>query len=439
VNVIGPFNLTNVMVSTKLDLSGAKYAMSNGHWNTGVFYLGTKPTGGDVDSEGLGARFHVGSNITGSYGFVADKRANAPWHLWVRDSTSYYKSCAEVNTAGQAGKTHTLDPDGPGGNPPVQIFCPASPLSPAPVGLCQAEVGASPACNSYVGAAGFNFSKINFAGKMTLQAGYFKVGSTTIKGNRGIIQLANGAVYSLKYATSAAMQVSSTGTYATFGSGLSNPHGILQLFNKNILIGDHGKVARIFTPANVFVSLFGQVASWPTQMASGEVWTGAGTELWRMDLSGKLLSKVTHASFHEGVTLVIQLADGRYLASFHGKVYPSVPGRVIFLDSSGTPMVPTKAPAGMTLTSNGSFYHKDFSGQHEVIQLPNEMILIASYWTDKLVRLNKDGSYVDSLTLGTGCAGNGCGYAPSGLMLTKDGKLVMTTGNNTTRVVTFGP
>jgi hypothetical protein len=79
------------------------------------------------------------------------------------------------------------------------------------------------------------------------------------------------------------------------------------------------------------------------------------------------------------------------------------------------------------------------SGQHELIQLPNGQILIADFWTDKIIRLNEDGSLVDILTFGTGCTGNDCPYAPSGMILDKNGRLLVSTGSNQVRVVTFGP
>lgn len=85
VNVVGPFNQPNVLVSSRSNLTNAVATRSNGHWFGGVFYLGTSPGGADSDGEGIAARFHVGSNIGPSFGFVGDTRQNALWHLWLRE------------------------------------------------------------------------------------------------------------------------------------------------------------------------------------------------------------------------------------------------------------------------------------------------------------------------------------------------------------------
>jgi hypothetical protein len=85
IQIIGPFNVAAVQVSTSLNLTGAKTARQNGHWGQGMFYLGTLPGSGDIDDEGLGARFHVGTNLPGVYGYVGDTRVDSRWHLWLRE------------------------------------------------------------------------------------------------------------------------------------------------------------------------------------------------------------------------------------------------------------------------------------------------------------------------------------------------------------------
>jgi hypothetical protein len=84
VNVVGPFDLPNVLVSLSPDLSSPVEAQLNGHWYNGAFYLGTAPNAADGDSEGLGARYHVGTNVPGEYGWIAGARVSALWHLWLR-------------------------------------------------------------------------------------------------------------------------------------------------------------------------------------------------------------------------------------------------------------------------------------------------------------------------------------------------------------------
>ncbi len=442
VNLVGPFNLSNVKVSAKADLSGAVQALVNGHWHSGVFYLGTAPNGADTDGEGLGARFHVGSNSAGQWGYVGGTRAKARWHLWLREGKVFYKSCAEVKQAGKPAGTYELDPDGPGGVAPVNVYCPTASVSLAPVGLCQAEVGGTPACRSYVDAAGFSFGGVDFAGKMIYKAALYQRGATKVPGNRGILQTGAGAIYSATYGQSTFHRTLSSGTYSKVGSGLSNPHGLIQLFDKNLMVGDV-KRPRVFTTAGAFVKDFGPVGLYGiylTQMTSGEVWvtTYLKKNVARLSPGGTQLGVITHPAFTENVNHVVQLADGNILFSIHGTVYPGKPGRLVWFTKDHKPITFTSAPAGMTLNSDGSLSHKDIVGQHEVLQLPNGMILVASYWASKLVRLKADGAFVDSLALTTGCVGNGCAHAPSGMFLDTKGQLVFTTGGNSAKVVTFG-
>jgi hypothetical protein len=84
INVIGPFNIPNVKASTHLDLSAAVPAVSNGHWYNGAFYLGTAPNDAENDSDGLGARYHVGTNAPPAYGYAGGVRADGYWRLWLR-------------------------------------------------------------------------------------------------------------------------------------------------------------------------------------------------------------------------------------------------------------------------------------------------------------------------------------------------------------------
>lgn len=124
VRLVGPFNLAHVMVSTLIDLSGAVVARSNGHWDQGVFYLGTIPGGADTDGEGLGARFHVGSNASGQYGYVGDVRANAIMHLWLRETPVAGRTCSEIRAQGHTQNgIYLIDPDGPGPVEPFRVYC----------------------------------------------------------------------------------------------------------------------------------------------------------------------------------------------------------------------------------------------------------------------------------------------------------------------------
>lgn len=84
ITVVGPFNLNNVMVSISSDLTNPVQALSNGNWASGVFYLGTGVNQIDADTEGIGARYHVGSNSNGMFGFVGEERVDTRWHLWLK-------------------------------------------------------------------------------------------------------------------------------------------------------------------------------------------------------------------------------------------------------------------------------------------------------------------------------------------------------------------
>ena len=85
VNVVGPFNLGSVVVSRSVAMTDATEALSNGHWSSGILYLGTAPGSGEMSSESaINARYHVGSSAPPAFGFVGDVRVNTVWHLWLR-------------------------------------------------------------------------------------------------------------------------------------------------------------------------------------------------------------------------------------------------------------------------------------------------------------------------------------------------------------------
>ena len=143
IRIIGPFNLPNGRVSTFPDGRDSVVALCNGHWDDGLFYLGTAPNGADTDGEGLGARYHVGSNVNGEYGYVGDERANRVWHLWLRrgfepctpdlDGAIPWgagpgcpaRDCSELHQERPdvPDGAYWIDPDGEGGETPFRILC----------------------------------------------------------------------------------------------------------------------------------------------------------------------------------------------------------------------------------------------------------------------------------------------------------------------------
>ena len=84
-NVVGPFNLANVLVSRTVDMANAVVALCNGHWYNGLIALGTGPTVGTADTEGIGARYHTGTQNAGVAGWVGGEQGGATtWNLWLR-------------------------------------------------------------------------------------------------------------------------------------------------------------------------------------------------------------------------------------------------------------------------------------------------------------------------------------------------------------------
>jgi len=359
-----------------------------------------------------------------------------------------FHSCFDVHQAGLPDGTYTIDPDSNGNL--VDVYCPASSPYVAPVGLCQAEDGATPACRSYVGAAGFNFTGVDFSKPMTYTGTMLNIGGTDVPGNRGLVQLANGDLITATYQAGSLSKISTDGALTPFGSGLDTAHGITQLYDKTLLVGD-GWVQKchIFNTDGVLQRIVNVgPCFYFTQDASGLIWAplyspdnGASQiKLLQPDLT-TVVNTITHPSMANGATYaVLQLANGNFVVSNHGMPYPTPSGgSLLFFKPDLTPLTFNQPPTGMTLNADGTLSHPDLTGQHGLIQLPNRQILIADFSTDKIIRLNEDGSFVDELTLGTGCSGNGCESAPSGMILDKNGRLLVSTGSNQVRVITFGP
>ena len=76
--------------------------------------------------------------------------ANATGQSFASAKPGRYRGCLNLHNAGLPDGTYSIDPDGDGSA--VSVYCAASSPYVAPVGLCQAESGAPPACRSYLGA-----------------------------------------------------------------------------------------------------------------------------------------------------------------------------------------------------------------------------------------------------------------------------------------------
>jgi hypothetical protein len=83
ISVVGPFNRSGVMVSTKPDLSSPAVANANGNWSQGVLFLGTATNSADSD-DGTSSRYHVGSSNPGTFGYAGNQQVDTPWSLWIR-------------------------------------------------------------------------------------------------------------------------------------------------------------------------------------------------------------------------------------------------------------------------------------------------------------------------------------------------------------------
>jgi hypothetical protein len=92
VDVVGPFNLSNVRVSRNLDLSNSVPADCEGSWqgsatSNGRLLFGTSVLSDSQlssnDDEALGARYQVGI-AGGVMGLVGDQSASSAFQLWVR-------------------------------------------------------------------------------------------------------------------------------------------------------------------------------------------------------------------------------------------------------------------------------------------------------------------------------------------------------------------
>jgi hypothetical protein len=291
-----------------------------------------------------------------------------------------FRSCREVRQAGLPDGTYSIDPDGNGAL--ASVYCPTSSPHLAPVGLCQAEVGATPACRSYVGAAGFDFAGVDFSKPLHYTNTALTIGGTTVPGNGDLIKLADDSLLTVAGDWAYANKVAPDGTLSRFGEVLSGALGITQLFDRTILVG-LGNTARTFSVDGLFQRSVDSSSYTFMQDASGLVWAPVhGTnriDLYLPDLI-TVAYTVTHPTGSPWDSWVLQLADGGYLVTNPpGQAYGAAtgPSTFSFLKPDRTPVSFTVAPNGMTLNSDGTLYRPDLVLAYGILQLPNRQILIA--------------------------------------------------------------
>lgn len=321
----------------------------------------------------------------------------------------------------------------------VALRCDTIATTFAPVGLCQAVPGATPSCHSYVGAVGFDFTGVDFTHPISYSATPLTIAGTALPGNRDVLPLADGSIITASYHNSTIHKISATGMLTGYGSGLDNPHGLIQIFGGSVLIGD-GSRASVWTPNGTLVSkLLGTIssASYLSQMSTGEIWYFGNGEnrVVRVNSDGALIDTITDpALVCQDSGSIAQLAAGGYVVVCNNF---GAGGRLIFLNSDRTVHKFAQAPAGMTLNADGSITHPDLAGPLEVIQLPNGDLLVAGCDVPKLIRLHSDGSYIDSTVLGSGCSNNGCPSSAFSVTLDHRGRILMGMGDNQVRVAQF--
>jgi len=257
-----------------------------------------------------------------------------------------------------------------------------------------------------------------------------------LPGNREVLPLADGSIISASWDSTSIHQISATGMLTSYGSGLSNSHGLIQMFDGNVLIGEGSP--SVWTPNGTLVRKLSSAISSAfllSQMSTGEVWlAGLGeNRVVRRNPDGTLIDTINDpALVCQSVGSTTQLATGGYVV-----VCNHSGGNLFFLNPDRTMHKFAQAPAGMTLSADGSITHPDLAGPIDMIQLPNGDLLIAGWVVPKLIRLHSDGPYIDSTVLGSGCGNNGCQFAAFSVTLDHTGRILMGMGDNQVRVAQF--
>lgn len=343
-----------------------------------------------------------------------------------------FRGCKDVRQAGLPDGTYALDPDGLGH--PVSVYCPASSENLAPVGLCQAEVGATPSCRSYVAAAGFDFAGVDFSKSLYYSNTTLALNGTVVPGNRDVILLGDGSLLTSTAEWDYLNRVTPDGTVTHFGGQITGAVGLSQLYDKDILVGLGNSIynsGKTFSLEGSFQASVDSPTYIFTLAPSGELWAPRmGTALIDLYLPDLITvsNTLSHTTASPYVPSVLALASGNFIVT--NEPVGSTPASLSFLRPDRSQIVFTQAPNGMVLNPDGTISRPDLVVPLSLLQLPNGQVLISDAYTNKIFRINEDGSFAEALTLP--------GYVPYGMALDRQGRLLVTTNANTLQVITFG-
>ena len=345
----------------------------------------------------------------------------------------YATSCLALRNLSAPPGQYTIDTDGVGGNPPFLAYCPTGSPSLAPVGISQAEVGAPPASRSFVGAVGYDFNGVDFSGTMK-DGGLLNWLGQPVTADQDVTELADGSLLTSTayswccYGSDTWVRYYTVGNAGIGASALPSPQGIIELFDQRILVGGSG-IYLVSKTGSSPAQINGSSAYYPIQLASGKILLPANSvnEIILLNPDGTVAGTVSDPTFTAtSLYTAVQLADGAIVIGGGGLIK--------YFEPDLTPRAFASAPSGMTLNPDGSLSRlPEMSGTSGMlVQLPNGQILFSDTASTTIVRLNADGSYVDTFTLPSNYA------YPRGMTVDHHGRLLVPVGNtHQVRVVTF--
>lgn len=320
---------------------------------------------------------------------------------------AYATGCRELKTRGAPPGKYFIDADGDDYMEPFLAYCPTVGTNLAPVGICQAEIGAPPACRSFMGAVGFDFKGVDFAGEMK-DGGVLDVAGQAIYADREVLPLSDGTYLTTQVNGAVAIHYLD-GTSATLGSGYSSPHGIVQLFDKRMLATAANGIFILSRDGSSSAEISTTAAASGSQLVSGEIWIPSITtfKIHRFDSTGHAVGTLDHPAFVSQVSGVgphslVGMADGTVVVANSGDsiVGGSNSGRLVFFETDLRQREFSKPLNGMTKFADGSIMPTGLSGVGNLLQLPNGRLLVSSPWDNRIVRFTPSGDCVDSISLG---------------------------------------
>ena len=350
----------------------------------------------------------------------------------------YAATCQDLADRGAPPGDYVLDTDGAGPNPAFVSPCvTGSPYLP-PVGLCQAEPGAPPACRSFVGAVGYDFVGVDFGGAME-EDGWLEWQGQPVTAAHDILELSDGAFLSNSYSVACCYayfynpaRYPLLGGVESLEANYSDGWGMVELFDGRILVGGTSQVATFAPMGGAQQTLITTASLWPSQTLSGRILVPSRSvnEVLQLNPDGASIANTSDASFLVGnVDSTIQLADGAIIVGIQGNNSNS---RLAYFERDMSPRVFSEAPAGMILNPDGSTTRSDMIGVGSLLQLPNGQVLVANPGSNTILRLNPDGSYIDTVTLPAGWS------SPTGMTLDHHGRLLVALDSTAQiHVVTF--